>query len=58
MGKKETPLEKVAHKVGDKVTWQGIPLTVTEIRADGSIEAMSLTMRVLVGEHEQFKKVA
>lgn len=35
-------------KVGDKVLWSGIPVTVTVVFPDGKIEARNQTLRVLV----------
>jgi hypothetical protein len=53
------PTSKVVaqfHMVGDKVLWKGIKLTVEKVFPDGSVMAVSPTMRVHVGEPKQLEK--
>lgn len=43
-------------QLGDRIRWRGISLVITEFFEDGSIEAMSDTMRVKVTLPEDFEK--
>lgn len=46
------------HKIGDIVTWKGIgPMTVVEVKSDGSVRAYCLTMQIAVSSHDQLDKV-
>lgn len=41
---------------GDKVLWRGIKLTVEQVFEDGSVEAVSQTMRVKVSDVKQLER--
>lgn len=56
--KQEEPTTQLPDwKVGDRVLWCGIPVTVTVVFPDGRIEAMNPTLRVLVDSGYDLQQV-
>lgn len=46
--------EPIGFAIGDKIMWQGIPLVVCNIAPDGTCEARSQTMHVVVTDWHDF----
>lgn len=56
--KQEEPTTQLPDwKVGDKVLWSGIPVTVTVLFPSGMIEVMNPTLRVIVESGYDLEKV-